>query len=103
MPNACRACRWLALCNGGCPKDRFLETPDGKINYLCAGLRRFFDHAGERLACLEAYRREGLGAGAIMERFRVEEREKWRGVGRNDPCPCGSGKKAKRCCWDRRP
>jgi hypothetical protein len=22
----------------------------------------------------------------------------WRGVGRNDPCPCGSGKKAKRCC-----
>ncbi len=22
----------------------------------------------------------------------------WRNVGRNDPCPCGSGKKAKRCC-----
>lgn len=22
----------------------------------------------------------------------------WRRVGRNDPCPCGSGKKAKRCC-----
>ena len=21
-----------------------------------------------------------------------------RHVGRNDPCPCGSGKKAKRCC-----
>ncbi|MEI9996813.1 MAG: DUF1186 domain-containing protein [Rhizomicrobium sp.] len=21
-----------------------------------------------------------------------------RGIGRNDPCPCGSGKKAKRCC-----
>lgn len=20
-------------------------------------------------------------------------------VGRNDPCPCGSAKKAKRCCW----
>jgi preprotein translocase subunit SecA len=20
-------------------------------------------------------------------------------VGRNDPCPCGSGKKFKRCCW----
>ena len=20
-------------------------------------------------------------------------------VGRNDPCPCGSGKKYKRCCW----
>jgi Protein of unknown function (DUF1186)/SEC-C motif len=22
----------------------------------------------------------------------------WRYVGRNDPCPCGSGKKAKKCC-----
>ena len=22
----------------------------------------------------------------------------WRDVGRNDPCPCGSGKKAKKCC-----
>ena len=21
-------------------------------------------------------------------------------VGRNNPCPCGSGKKAKHCCWD---
>lgn len=20
-------------------------------------------------------------------------------VGRNEPCPCGSGKKYKRCCW----
>lgn len=20
-------------------------------------------------------------------------------VGRNDPCPCGSGKKYKQCCW----
>lgn len=22
-------------------------------------------------------------------------------VGRNDPCPCGSGKKYKRCCWNK--
>ncbi len=24
-----------------------------------------------------------------------------RTVGRNDPCPCGSGKKYKNCCWDK--
>ena len=24
-------------------------------------------------------------------------------VGRNDPCPCGSGRKAKQCCWAKRP
>jgi hypothetical protein len=26
------------------------------------------------------------------------ERNPWRHVGRNDPCPCGSGKKFKKCC-----
>jgi uncharacterized protein len=25
----------------------------------------------------------------------------FKGVGRNDPCPCGSGKKLKKCCLDR--
>jgi hypothetical protein len=24
-------------------------------------------------------------------------------IGRNDPCPCGSGKKYKKCCLDRKP
>lgn len=23
-------------------------------------------------------------------------------AGRNDPCPCGSGKKYKQCCWNKR-
>ena len=26
------------------------------------------------------------------------DRNPWRHVGRNDPCPCGSGKKFKKCC-----
>ncbi len=26
-------------------------------------------------------------------------RNPFRDVGRNDPCPCGSGKKFKKCCW----
>ncbi|MDR3543500.1 MAG: SEC-C metal-binding domain-containing protein, partial [Desulfosporosinus sp.] len=26
----------------------------------------------------------------------------WQGVGRNDLCPCGSGRKAKHCCWSKR-
>jgi uncharacterized protein YecA (UPF0149 family) len=37
-----------------------------------------------------------------MERFmqwvRSEDAADSRQTGRNDPCPCGSGKKYKRCC-----
>lgn len=28
----------------------------------------------------------------------VEQAKRERTVGRNDPCPCGSGKKYKKCC-----
>ena len=27
----------------------------------------------------------------------VQQNQQYKGVGRNDPCPCGSGKKYKRC------
>jgi preprotein translocase subunit SecA len=34
-------------------------------------------------------------AGAPVKQIKKEASEK---VGRNDPCPCGSGKKYKKCC-----
>src|SRR5205823_2827572 len=37
---------------------------------------------------------EGGEAGAVTKTI-VRETEK---IGRNDPCPCGSGKKYKKCC-----
>ena len=47
LPRYCRECEALAMCNGGCPKYRFIRTPDGEpgLNYLCAGLKRFFLHS----------------------------------------------------------
>jgi uncharacterized protein len=44
-----------------------------------------------------------MGPPEIMARIRAELLGRWKNVGRNDPCPCGSGSKAKHCCWDRRP
>ena len=47
LPRYCRECEFLRDCWGECPKNRLLRTPDGEpgLNYLCAGLRRFFAHA----------------------------------------------------------
>ena len=100
LPAQCRACRWLAACNGGCPKDRFARTENVEpgLNYLCSGLQRFFSHAEKPLKQIAAYSRSGYSPETIMQKMREEERAMWKGVGRNDPCPCGSGRKAKNCC-----
>jgi uncharacterized protein len=47
LPAYCRQCPYLSDCWGECPKNRLLRTPDGEpgLNYLCAGLKRFFAHA----------------------------------------------------------
>jgi uncharacterized protein len=47
LPAYCRKCEFLSDCWGECPKNRLLRTPDGEpgLNYLCAGLKRFFAHA----------------------------------------------------------
>jgi uncharacterized protein len=44
LPDACRACDVLGMCNGECPKNRFSLAPDGRpgLNYLCEGYKKFF-------------------------------------------------------------
>jgi uncharacterized protein len=46
LPSYCRKCEVLDMCNGECPKNRFVRTPDGVpgLNYLCQGYRLFFNH-----------------------------------------------------------
>ena len=57
LPTYCRDCDVRFACHGGCPKDRFICTPDGQpgLNYLCAGYKLFFHHiadAMEFMVCL---------------------------------------------------
>ena len=53
--------------------------------------------SGERQPKARRYRITMSGSGDDEERPRVEQR-RVKKVGRNDPCPCGSGKKYKKCC-----
>jgi serine-type anaerobic sulfatase-maturating enzyme len=106
LPRYCRECDVRFACNGECPKHRFAVTPDGEpgLNYFCAGYKKFFRHIDEPMrfmaAELAAHRPPANVMRWIAERDR---RDAFAKVGRNDPCPCGSGRKFKQCCLANRP
>jgi uncharacterized protein len=100
LPRYCRECNVRAMCNGGCPKDRIIRTPDGEpgLNYLCAGYQRFFRHCRPYTEKMAALLWAGKLPELLMGQLRNEEASSVQKAGRNDPCPCGSGRKFKKCC-----
>ena len=105
LPKYCRECEVRFACHGECPKHRFITTPDGEpgLNYLCAGYKRFFNHVEPYMVAMAQLIQSGRAPSGIMDLIAEHERsDVWANVGRNDPCPCGSGKKYKQCCLERR-
>ena len=106
LPGSCRGCRFRFICNGACPKDRFLRTPEGEpgLNYLCRGYKTFFAHVDPTMKAMAAEIRAGRPAAGVMRRRRAEKQRAREAsaangpVRRNAPCPCGSGRKFKNCC-----
>jgi len=89
LHHACRACPWQRLCQGGCTHHR--PSPPG-LNWFCESFKALFRHAGKELAIMGnavARQQQGIAPEPAIPPGKV---------GRNDPCPCGSGKKFKRCC-----
>jgi uncharacterized protein len=99
LPRYCMECDVLSLCNGGCPKDRILRTPEGEagLNYLCTGYKRFFTHCKPFLEQLSALQNQETFQGRAPRHHAPRPKASPR-IGRNDPCPCGSGRKYKKCC-----
>jgi uncharacterized protein len=74
LPNACRECRFLFTCHGECPKNRVLTTADGEpgLNWLCAGLKAFFEHTEQPMKDMAALLKSGRYADEIMNRQQKE-------------------------------
>jgi uncharacterized protein len=96
LPGACRKCDFLFACNGECPKNRFLDTPDGEpgLNYLCNGYKSFFEHSDPQMRIMAELIRNGRPAGEVMSAPEARGKDH---NGRNQPCSCGSGRKTKHC------
>ena len=92
LPKVCRECRWLPYCYGGCTKDRQRLGSQNRLNPFCQAYQRLFQHAHKRL---QAASETILAMEIEREKGNNHQHEK---IGRNDPCPCGSGKKYKYCC-----
>ncbi|MGD8624451.1 MAG: anaerobic sulfatase maturase [Anaerolineae bacterium] len=83
LPGYCRACRVRFACNGGCPKNRFLLSPDGEpgLNYLCQGYRAFFDHVDRPMRFMAAALRAGRPPAGVMDylaRRDAKEQDPWK-------------------------
>ena len=90
---ACYTCPFINLCHGDCQKFRFdgsqvLDT----ISALCKGWKKFYAYTLPRFILLARKIRDENKINSSIPFISTK-------IGRNSPCPCGSGKKYKNCCF----
>lgn len=93
LPKECKNCFYLRICRGGCTKDRIHNPSNTELNYFCESYKIFFEHADKKFKELA---REWKSQQRPWESD--QPRRETPRTGRNDPCPCGSGLKFKKCC-----
>jgi uncharacterized protein len=65
LPAYCRECEVRFACQGECPRNRFIRTPDNKeggLNYLCEGYRLFFRHIDQPMRQMAGLMLQGRAA-----------------------------------------
>jgi uncharacterized protein len=90
----CNSCEYLSICSGDCLKHRLYgpTTDPHQLSWLCAGWKRFYDHALPRFKDLARTLKAQQPASVPPSPGTASS------SGRNEPCLCGSGKKFKKCC-----
>jgi len=97
-PAECEKCEWLEWCYGGCLKDRlpYRASGTGKT-WFCKAYRELFSSTCPDMEkWVKEYREKEAQQAQAAEMAAVQAPSGK--VGRNDPCPCGSGLKYKKCC-----
>ena len=92
----------LFACNGECPKNRFITTPDGEegLNYLCAGYKAFFQRADEPMKIMAMLLSGGRPASDVMQILEDEKEvlsREYQNARPEGPCPCGSQLEYQEC------
>jgi uncharacterized protein len=78
LPLYCQKCSVRFACHGGCPKNRFIETPDGEpgLNYLCAGYKAFFQHIDQPMRTMSELLRRNRAPAEIMQMLATDGTDK---------------------------
>jgi uncharacterized protein len=102
LPKYCLECPVLFACNGECPKNRFIRTPDGEpgLNYLCAGYKAFFQRVDEPMRIMATLMRTDRPASdvmAILAKNKEVLAAEYKSADKGKPCPCGSQLAFKDC------
>ncbi len=89
LPAYCGSCDVRFACNGGCPKDRFLDTPDGEpgLHYLCEGYQLFFRHVDEPMRLMADLLRRGRDATGLRDWYARADAKRDPAA----PCTCAGG------------
>lgn len=112
LPKYCIKCEYRFACHGECPKHRFDVTEDGEygLNYLCKSYKMFFSHVHPYMQFMsDELAKKRPPANVMQWTKKADDRKAGIDVApklqfeRNAPCPCGSGKKFKNCCFGRIP
>jgi len=88
----CNSCTYFYLCHGDCQKFRpGIYQGKKTLSTLCRGWKKFYTHSLPYLRAIADKIRNNLeiNSGVL---------NKEKKIGRNEPCPCGSGNKYKNCC-----